>query len=61
MNKTVRRICIFFLLLTIDGETQAKMIIALAERQPNGRSDIKPYEDAKKLSRLFSPFFTPNK
>ncbi len=52
----VRRTCIFLILLTIDGDTQRSIIMALAERQANGRPDIKPYTNAKRISKLLTCF-----
>lgn len=46
----MKRLILFLWVLTIDKRDLANIIAALAKRQPNGRSNTKPYEDAERLS-----------
>jgi len=52
VKKCIKKLFYFIILLTLDSEKIAMIITALAERQPNGRSDTQPYDDAKKFAKF---------
>ncbi len=52
LSAASKRIALFAVLSTISNTTISKIILALAERQPNGRSETEPYDDAKRIAPL---------
>lgn len=58
LERIFRYIFIALIILTTNKETVAKIIIALSERQPNGRDEkaAQPYADAKIIAEKLKPF-----
>ena len=54
MNKLIQRFYCSIVLLTVSSTTIARIILALAERQPNGRceTEAEPYFEAKRIAKL---------
>lgn len=42
---------LFIYFFTVPKTDLANIVLALSERQPNGRDQIKPYADAKRLAK----------
>jgi hypothetical protein len=46
-----KKFLLFIYFLMVPKANLANIVLALSERQPNGRDQIKPYADAKRLAK----------